>query len=468
MVTLRTGKVEKSVKRYNRGMLQGPLLGSILTYSIPIILASILQLLFNAADLVVVGRFRNSLSLGAVGATGSITNLIVNLFIGFSVGAGVGVAHAIGSRDDKAIHRMVHTAIPLAVMSGVVLTIVGVTFAEDLLILVGTPKELLSLATLYMQVYFCGMVFTMVYNFCAAILRAAGDTRGPLLYLSIAGVLNVVLNLLFVAALGMDVEGVALATIISQAFSATLVVAALMRREDSCRLQLKKMRFNKEAMKKITALGLPAGIQVSMFSISNVMIQSSINSFGPVFTSGNAAAGNLEGFVYVIMNAFHQTALNYTGQNAGAGQYKRVVRILWICMACVTVAGVVSGGLMYLGAPWLLQMYITDSPQAIADAILRMGYVCLPYFLFGMMDVTTGVLRGLGYSVMTMFISVLGICVLRVAWVLTIFRIPQFHTPQWLFLSYPASWILTFAVQLVALLWAYRRFAAKCRSMEAS
>ena len=438
------------MKRYKKDMLHGPLLGSIISYTVPIILASVLQLLFNAADLIVVGRFRGSLSVGAVGATGSITTLIISLFIGLSTGAGVNVAHAIGSRDEKMQHHMVHTALLVALIGGGIMSAVGVCFAGNFLEMMGTPADILPLSTVYMRVYFCGMIFTMVYNFSSAILRAAGDTKSPLAFLAIAGVLNVVLNVLFVVCFGMNVEGVALATVISQALSAALVVWALCRRTDGCHLELKKIRIHKKALIKILVFGIPAGLQSSVFSISNVLIQSSINSFGEVFTSGNAAASNIEGFVYTSMNAFSQTSLNYTGQNVGARQYDRVKKILWICVICAGITGITLGGAAYLCAPRLLQVYITDSAQAIADGILRMSIVCLPYFLCGMMDATTGSLRGLGSSMLPMVISVMGACVLRVVWIYTVFQIPQYHTPQGLLISYPISWILTFSCQLLA------------------
>ncbi len=454
------------MKRYQKSMLQGPLFLNIITYTIPIILTSLLQLLFNAADLVIVGRFCGSISVAAVGATGAITTMVINLFVGLSIGAGVCMAHAIGGRDEQAMHRTVHTTLPLAVISGLVLTGVGITFAQTFLQWMGTPEEVLPLSTLYMRIFFGGMVFNMVYNFCASILRAAGDTKGPLIFLTIAGVANVVLNVFFVTVLHMNVAGVALATTISQGVSAVLVVIALMRRTDACKLQLKKMRFYKAQLVKIIGKGVPAGIQGSLFSISNVVIQSSINSFGDVFMSGSAAASNIEGFVYVCMNAFMQTALNFTGQNVGAGQYKRVSKIASICLASVTIVGVVLGSAVYLLSPQLLAIYITDSPQAIAYGVDRLIYLLLPYFLLGLHEVTTGLLRGLGAAVSPMVVSVLGICGLRVVWVSTVFQLPQFHTPGWLFVSYPISWIVTFAAELVLYLVIYRRYVRKCRMLE--
>ena len=445
------------VKKLNKNMLTGPLLPNIIVYTIPIILTSVLQLLFNAADLVIVGRFCGSISVAAVGATGAITNLIVNLFIGLSVGAGVTVAHGMGSREEEVVHRTVHTAIPAALVSGVVLTVVGVLLSEPLLRMMGTPEDILPLSAVYMKIYFGGITFTMVYNYCASILRAVGDTRSPLIYLSIAGVANVVMNVIFVTLLHMNVAGVALATTISQGISAVLVMLALMRRTDASRLHLNKMRFYKIQLMKMIRIGLPAGIQGSLFSISNVLIQSSINSFGGVLMSGNAAAGNLEGFVYVCLNAFHQTAVNFIGQNVGAKQYKRVMRTLLICLACVAVVGIGAGLLVYTFGPGLLSIYITDSAEAISYGMLRLTMISVPYFLCGMMDVSTGALRGMGASVVPMIISVLGVCGIRVGWITTIFQIPQFHTPQCLYLSYPVSWTVTFLFQMIAFVIVYRK-----------
>ena len=448
------------MKKRNANMLQGPVLWGVISYTVPIILTSVLQLLFNAADLVVVGRFCGSISVAAVGATGAITNLIINLFIGLSVGAGVTVAHAIGSREEDAVHRAVHTALPVALISGVILTVVGVLLAGTFLRMMGTPESVLPLSTTYMQIYFGGITFNMVYNFCASILRAAGDTKSPLIFLTLAGVVNVVLNVFFVTVFHMNVAGVALATTISQAISAVLVVIALMRRSDACKLYLKKMRFYRLEFSKMVRIGLPAGIQGSLFSISNVLIQSSINSFGDVFMSGNAAAGNIEGFVYVAMNAFHQTAVNYIGQNVGAQQYDRVKKTLWCCLGSVAVVGAVLGVLGCVFGEQLLSIYITDSQEAIASGLLRLSYVCLPYCLCGLMDVSTGALRGMGASLEPMIISVLGVCAFRVFWITTIFQIPALHTPQCLYLSYPISWVLTFAAQFLAFRKVYRSHMA--------
>lgn len=441
----------------NKNMLQGPLLGSIIVYTIPIILTSLLQLLFNAADLVVVGRFCGSISVAAVGATGAITNLLVNFFIGLSVGAGVTVAHGLGGHEDDVVHHTVHTAMPTALVSGVILTVIGVAFSETFLRMMGTPDNVLPLSAVYMKIYFAGVTFTMVYNFCAAILRAVGDTKSPLIFLTIAGVVNVILNVVFVYFFNMNVAGVALATTISQAISAALVVLALMKRNDACKLVLRQMRFYKPQLTKMLRIGLPAGIQSSLFSISNVLIQSSVNSFGDILMSGNAAAANIEGFVYVSLNAFHQTAVNFIGQNAGAKQYSRVYKTLWICLGCVTVVGLTLGTLVWSVGRQLLSIYITDSAEAISYGMIRIAYICLPYFVCGLMDVSTGALRGMGSSLEPMIISVLGICGLRIVWIYTIFQVPEFHTPQCLYFSYLVSWIITFLIQMAAFIQVYRK-----------
>jgi len=452
------------MKLDNQMMLRGPLLKNMIGYTVPIILTGWLQLLFNAADLVVVGQANGSNSLAAVGATGAITNLIVNLFIGLSVGAGVMVAHGLGGNDEQAVHRTIHTAIPAAAVSGLFLTVVGVGLSRTFLVWMDTPENILPLSTLYMQIYFGGMVFNMIYNFASSILRAAGDTRSPLIFLTISGVINVALNLFFVYVFHMNVEGVALATVISQAVSAVLVVYTLMRRTDACRLELKKLRIYKPQLLRMIRIGLPAGIQGSMFSISNVMIQSSINSFGDVVMSGNTAAGNIEGFVYTAMNAFHQTAVNFTGQNVGARQYDRVRRILWTSLGCVGVAGLALGTLMYAFGPQLLSIYISDSPEAIRYGLIRMQYICAIYFLCGLMDVSTGALRGMGASLVPMVISVLGVCGIRLLWIYTVFK--AYPTTECLYLSYGVSWVVTFAAQFAAFWWVYRKHVKKAESLQ--
>lgn len=445
------------MKRLNRDMLHGPLLGSLISYAIPIMLTGILQLLFNAADLVVVGQYRGSVSVAAVGATGSLTSLIINLFIGLSTGSGVAVAHGIGSRDDERVHRTVHTSILLSLIAGLLVAVVGVTMCEQFLIWMDTPDDVLPLSAVYMRIYFAAMPFVMLFNFAASILRAAGDTKSPLLILSLSGVINVILNIIFVTALGMNVDGVALATAISNGVSAVLVTVVLMRRHDALRLDIRKLRIYKAQLLKILRIGLPAGIQSSIFAVSNVMIQSSINSFGKIAMSGNAAAGNIENFVYTSMTAFYQTAVNFVGQNSGARQYKRVAKIMWLCMACVSVLGISLSSLVYVFGPQLLGIYITDSPDAIGYGMIRFAYVCMPYFLCGMMDVCTGALRGMGVSLMPMLVSIIGVCGIRIGWIMTVFRMPEYHSLESLYSSYIVSWIFTTVFHLISFLVIHRK-----------
>ena len=448
--------------RYEIDMTHGPILKKLLLFTVPLILSSILQLLFNAADVVVVGRFarQGDLCLAAVGSTGSLTSLIVNMFVGLSVGTNVVVARAWGSGDHKAMEESVHTSMLVSVVSGVILAVVGVIGARVFLEWMNTPEEVIDLSSLYLRIYFAGMPANMIYNFGSAILRSVGDTRRPLIYLIIAGALNVILNLFFVIVLHMDVEGVALATIISQAVSAALVVICLMRSEGGLRLTLKKLRIAGNMLKEIARIGLPAGFQGVLFSISNVMIQSSINAFGATVMAGSSAAGNLEGFVYVGMNAFHQAAVSFSSQNLGAGEYKRIWRIAVVCQVCVTVVGLLMGvGVWFFGSE-LLRIY-TTSQEVVNAGLVRLSYVCLPYALCGMMDVMTGSLRGIGYSVMPMLVSILGICVFRVAWIATVCKLPACSDIDFVYLSYPISWIITLIAHTICFVWAMRRVKVK-------
>lgn len=453
------------MKRSNEIFLKGPLLPGMIRYTIPIMLTGWLQLMFNAADLVVVGRYCGSISVAAVGSTGSMTSLVITLFMGLSVGAGVCVAHGLGSGQDDVVHRTVHTAIPTAVICGVVLTFVGILITNPLLTLMGTPASVQPLSALYMRIFFCGVPFNLLYNYAASILRASGDTKSPLIYLSFAGAANVVLNLIFVIVFHMDVAGVAIATAVSQAISAVLCLRALMRRSDACRLELKKLRIYKPQLLKMIRIGFPAGVQGAMFSISNIIIQSSINSFGDVLMSGNAAAANIEGFMWVPCNAFQQTCVNFVGQNTGAHQHDRAHRSVWLSLGCVLVVGL-GIGLTFLGlGRQLLSIYITDSADAITQGLIRMQVIYPVYFFFGLMEVSTGALRGIGASFAPMLISILGICGIRLAWIATIFQIPAYHTPQSLFWSFPVSWIATFITLLATFQILFHRSRKRAHSL---
>ena len=447
-------------KSNNIDMVSGPLFLNIIRYAVPLMLTGMLQLLFNAADLVVVGRYCGRLSIAAVGATGAIINLIVNLFIGLSVGVGVTVAVSLGAKDDDRCSRAVHTAIPVALIGGAVLTIIGVLFSSTFLTWMKTPSDVLGLASLYMRIYFCGMVPSLLYNYGAAILRAAGDTKHPLYYLITAGVVNVCLNLMFVIFFHMDVAGVALATALSQCLSALLILRFLMKQDAPYKLVPKKLHIYGLELKQIVRVGLPAGIQGSLFAISNVIIQSSVNSFGSVVMAGNSAAANIEGFTFLAMNAIHQTGMNFVGQNVGAHNMSRVRMVKNYCLLDVAVVGLVLGWLSYFFGKQLLSIYIPGDESAIAFGILRMRYLCLPYFLDGMMDVMTGIIRGLGSSMAPMIITIFNICVFRVVWIYTVWRIPRFHSLDMLYITYPITWILTFTLLMACYLIIMRRKTA--------
>lgn len=424
-------------------MTEGPLLLTVLQYAVPLMLSGILQLVFNAADTIVVGRFSGAEALAAVGSVGSLNNLIISLFIGFSVGVNVLVARYTGARCLKEVSDTVHTAVLLSVLGGLVMGLIGFVAARPLLELMGSPDDVINLAVLYMRIIFIGLPVQMLYNFSAAILRAVGDTQRPLAFLTLAGVINVVLNLLFVIGLKLHVAGVALATIISQMVSACLVTWSLMKSEGAIRLDLRKLRLNPAILRQIIAIGLPAGIQSSVFSLSNVVIQSSVNSFGSTVIAGNAAASNVGNFVYQAMNTFQQSVTSFAGQNMGARKPRRVLGSMLACHFWSVIFGIVLGPLSYFFGHQLLGLFSTD-PQVIQVGIDRMRVVVVPYFLCGIMDVMTGVLRGIGYSLLPMVVSLMGACVFRIIWVMTIFQ--AHHTMNCLMLSYPVSWLLTFSV----------------------
>lgn len=430
-------------KSYEIDMCNGPLFGKILAFSVPLMLSGILQLLFNAADTVVVGRFAGSTALAAVGSTSSLINLLTNLFIGFSVGANVLIARFYGAKKEKEASETVHSAICLSVICGVILLALGVSVTRQILVWMGTPGEVLGQAALYMKIYFIGMPVMLLYNFGSSILRAIGDTRRPLYYLMAAGVVNVALNLVFVIVLHMGVAGVATATVVSQALSAFLILRCLSGLEGSCRLDLKKLCLKKDKTIQIMRIGFPAGLQGMVFSLSNVLIQSSVNSFGAVAMAGNTAAMNLEGFIYIAMNSFHQTAMSFTSQNLGAGKIKRINQVLFLCLGMVTFVGLTMGWAAYLAGKPLLRIYSSDG-EVIRYGIMRLSVICTTYCLCGIMDVFVGALRGIGYSFMPMVVSLLGACGLRILWIFTIF---QWHRSLLgLYISYPVSWLLTGAV----------------------
>ena len=453
-------ETETKKTKYEMDMCSGSILGKLLLFSLPLMCSSILQLLFNAADIIVVGRFAGDNSLAAVGSTSSLINLLTNFFMGLSVGANVLVARYFGAKQKKDLTETVHTAMMLSICSGILLTLIGVIFAPMILIKMQTPEEVLPLATLYLRIYFIGMTAMMLYNFGSAIMRAVGDTRRPLYYLAFAGVINVLLNLLFVIVLRMDVAGVATATAVSQCISAFLIVRCMMNMKDSVHLEISGLRIYSDKFKRILQIGLPASVQGILFSFSNVIIQSSVNSFGAVTVAGNSAGANIEGFVYVAMNAFHQAAISFTGQNVGAAKYERVNKIVITAELCVLTIGVALGNLaVFFGRP-LLSMY-TSSAEVMDAGMKRMQVICRTYAFCGMMDVMVGALRGLGYSVMPMIVSLIGACGLRLIWIFTFFRMEPFHTVTSLYLTYPVSWFITFMTHVICFIIVRRKLAKK-------
>ena len=448
--------ITKQKTQYEIDMCHGPILSRMLRFSIPLMCSSVLQLLFNAADIVVVGRWAGDNSLAAVGSNTALISLLTNLFIGLAVGANTLAAKSFGARNREELHRVVHTSILLSLLSGLLLTVVGVLGARTILIWMQTPDNVLDLAALYLRIYFIGMPATMVYNFGAALLRAEGDTQRPLYFLSLAGVVNIVLNLFFVIVCHLDVAGVAIATVISQCISASLVLRCMVKDTGPLHLNLRQLCLHSHTMRQILQIGLPAGFQGILFSLSNVVIQSSVNTFGEVIMAGNTAAANIEQFVYVSMNAMYQATISFVSQNYGAGNYHRIRKIVIRAQICVLVVGLVLGNLATLGGRVLLSIY-TSSPAVIDAGIDRLQICCATYAICGMMDVMVGGLRGIGYSVMPMLVSLVGACGLRLVWIATIFQLPQLHTIQVLYWSYPVSWIITFGIHVLCFLWAMRR-----------
>ncbi|MCQ2591623.1 MAG: MATE family efflux transporter [Treponema sp.] len=430
-------------------MTEGPILGKLLQFSLPLIFSSLLQLLFNAADIVVVGRFAGDNSLAAVGSTGSLINLLVNLFTGLSVGTNVIAAHYFGAGKTDELKDTVHTSMTLSLFSGLILTIVGIVFAKPILILMQAPKEVLELATIYLRIYFGGITATTIYNFGSALLRAKGDTKRPLFILFISGIINVILNMIFVLLFKMDVDGVGWATVISQIISAIFIVYILLKESDDFHLEIKKMKINTAILSQIIKIGVPAGFQGIMFSFSNVIIQASINSFGPVVIAGNSAACNLEGFIYTSMNGFSQGALTFCSQNLGARKIDRIKKVVWISQGSIIVIGSLLSGIFLIFGRQLLGIY-SKSPEVVDAGMVRCWVIFTTYYLCGMMDSMANSIRGIGHSLIPVIITIFGVCVFRLLLIFTVFQIPQFHSPVTIYISYPISWIIAFCAQVVA------------------
>ena len=443
-------------KIHEMNMTEGPLLKKLISYAIPVMLSGMLQLLFNTVDVIVVGRFVGEEALASVGACGSTINLFIGLFMGLSVGANVLVSRYYGARRYEDMNETMHTSLFLAVIFGVVVAAAGFFLARPVLELLKTPKEdgVLDQAVVYLRIYVAGAPVILLYNFGASCLRAVGDTERPLLYLTIGGVANVLLNLFFVLVVKIGVAGVAIGTVASNLLAGILVLRCLARNNGTLRLRKEEVRNKKDKLLGILRIGILSGLQGTVFSLSNMVIQSSINTFGHITMAGNTAASNLEGFVYNAMNSMHQSNLSFTAQNLGAKKYDRVWKALGLSLIMVTVIGLTLGVAAYLLSPWLLQLY-TDSPAAIEKGILRMQYLCLPYFICGMMDVLVGSLRGLGASFIPMVVSLTGCCVLRLVWIATVFS--AYRTLESLYIVYPISWGITAIVHFICFLIIFRR-----------
>lgn len=452
-------------RKFELNMCKGSVLKTVLLFSIPLILSSILQLLYNAADLVVVSRWAGSNAMAAVGATGSISSLLTNVFIGFSLGGSVAVARKFGARDVEGVHKAVHTSMLLGAIVGVFCGIIGVVFCRPLLVLMGTPEgEVLDGAALYMRIIFIGVPASMIYNFGAAILRAVGDTKRPLYILAATGLVNVLLNLILVIGFHMDVAGVAIGTIAANYLSAAAILFALMRSEGAYRLDIRSLKMYKDSFKEIMQIGLPAGIQSSFFALSNTVVQSAVNSFGAVTIAGSTAGGNIEGFVYVSMNAFYQATMTGVSQNYGAKEEKRINKFITIPLLCAVVAGIVLGGACVLFAKPLLGIYITDSAAAIEIGVIRLWATTAPYFLVGMMECLMGAIRGLGYSTIPAITSFLGTCGVRILWIM--FMLPLYRTEMMLFLAWPVSWVFVIICHVITLAIVKPRAMKKLREQE--
>ena len=435
------------MKKNEIDMTEGPLFGKLLKFSIPIMASGILQLLFNAVDTIVVGRFVGDEALAAVGSTGALINLIIGLFLGVASGSNVLCAQYYGAKRKKDVEEVVHTSILISVIFGVILAVIGFAFSRTFLEWMDVrDKDVIELSSLYLKIYFLGCPAMLLYNFAASILRSVGDTKRPLIILTISGVLNVILNLVFVIGFGMSVEGVAIPTVITQVLSAVLITIVLIREDSMIKLVPKNIRIVRDKLFKMLRIGIPAGLQGCVFSLSNVLVQSSINGFGKLAMAGNTAAANLEGFVYQGMVAFHYAAINFTAQNIGAGKFDRIKKIMWMCLGIVLVVGLLLGNGIYFLSPYLLQIY-TTTPESIEIGRTKLAIVSTTYAICGLMDVMSGMVKGTGASVTPMITSLTGACLTRIIWIFTVFQAD--HTLSTLFFCYPVSWTLTFLAHAV-------------------
>lgn len=444
-----------STKKTEVDLTQGPIFGKIIRFTLPLIATGLLQTLYNASDMVVVGRYASDHAMGAVGACGALINLLINVFFGLAVGVGVSVAQGIGAKKYDDVEKIIHTSLIASFFCGIALGIFGFFMTEPLLKLMDTPSETLSEAVPYMKAYFVGIPASMVYNFMASALRSSGDTKRPLIILSISGLANVILNYIMVKFFSLGAVGVGVATAISQYISAVMIIIHMLKLDGCCKIRINKLRFDKSKLWIITKIGLPAGIQGTLFSLSNVIIQSTINSFGPVIVNGNSAASNIEGFIYISMNSLYQTVLTFVGQNIGAGTYERIKKIIFQCVILVTAVGFIMGMSAYIFGDTLLSIYAPESAEVRAAGMVRVSIICITYFTCGLMDVGCGVLRGMGKTILPMMVSLVGSCVFRIGWIKLIY--PHFNTVRSIYVSYPISWLITATVHFSLSIYFYRK-----------
>ena len=431
-------------KRYSLDMTKGPFLKKILIFSLPLMLTGLLQLAYNSADVIVVGRFVGKEALAAVGSTGSLVNLFLNVFLGLSMGAGVMVARHIGERDEKTVHECVHTAMLMSVICGFFIGAVGFFASPLMLRLMAVPEDVIDLASLYLRIYFLGSPGLLAYNFGASIIRATGDTKRPLYILTFSGLVNVVLNLILIIVFKMGVSGVAIATIVSQYISAIFIVIYLMRMPNACRLVIGRLKIYKDELRSIIRLGLPAGVQNSLFSVSNVIIQSTVNSFGSVAMAGIAAGSNFDSYVYTCTNAVAQTTMTFTSQNMGAKKYSNIGKVYRYCILITLVVGIGMGSVGSIFGNWIVSLF-SDDPQVIEIGAQRLALIMPFYFFCSLMDVAASQIRGMGKSFEPMIVSLVGACGIRLFWIY--FILPLNRTLMFLYWAYPVSWAVTFFAQ---------------------
>ncbi len=442
-------------------MTEGPLLGKLLLFTLPIIGSNILQALFNTVDMIVVGKFDGDLALGAVGTTGSLISLITSIFIGLSLGAGVCVSVALGARKDRDVSEFVHTSIALALISGVIVAGIGLALAPVFLSWMNVEGALLEMATAYVRVYFLGAPFVTLYNFGFAIMRSLGDTRRPMFYIIVAGIANAGFNLFFVAVCGLGVVGVALGTVVSYLISATCVVVSLCRYQNACRLSLRRLHLSLRHLKEICRIGIPAGIRGALFGLSNTMLQAAVNSLGDIATAGNAAGANIETYLYFSVSGYASTVAAFVGQNYGAGKHRRIRRVLWLCLLLTATAGVVVSWSFLLLRRQLVSLYLAADSPAMAFAFERMIVTFSLYLFEGVYETLGGALQGIKVTILPTVATILCICAFRLFWIFVIFPLPAMHTIGGLYLCYPISWVLNIVFLAVMILYYYPRICPR-------